>query len=367
VESNDHRTLATRLGARRRFQRDLSAERELRRFEVGLPESGLRLDVFLAAKLRWASRARIRAWIEGGRVEVAASTDAPTTRRAGAPRGAQRLRGGDVVAVSLDAAHVDAGVPTGGETPPVEVVFEDAWLLAVAKPSGCNVHPTRRHLADSLLERVHRREREREPSATAAGGWLPSPCHRLDRDTSGVVLFARDPATRAAVGRQIEERSVRKSYLAWVRGELERASGEIDLPIGPDPRSALANRRAVCARGAGQAALTRWRRLERRGGASLLELEPVTGRTHQLRVHLAAIGHPILGDALYQRHDGTGDVAGADALFLRSLGGLSEAEAIALLGHHRLALHAVRLELLHPAGARPVVVEAPPPSGFSPR
>lgn len=362
MASREHNTASMRPGARRRFQRDLSADRELRRFEVGVPDVGQRLDRFLAARLRWASRARIRSWIEGGRVEVAASADAPAAQRAGSPRGSQRLHGGEVVMVSLDSAHVDAGVPASAP-PPLEVVFEDAWLLAVAKPSGCNVHPTRRHLADSLLERVHRRERELS-AAAGPDGWLPSPCHRLDRDTSGVVLFAKDPQTRAAIGRQIEERTLRKGYLAWVRGELEREKGEIDLPIGRDARSSLANRRAVCARGSGQAALTRWRVVERRSGNSLLELEPVTGRTHQLRVHLAAIGHPILGDVLYHRNVEAGD--GADELFVRALGGLSKDETVALFGHHRLALHAVRLELVHPADARLAVLQSPPPPDFAP-
>jgi 23S rRNA-/tRNA-specific pseudouridylate synthase len=115
----------------------------------------------------------------------------------------------------------------------------------------------------------------------------------------------------------------------------------------------LANKRAVCSAGSGQPALTRWRVRERWGGRTLLEAEPVTGRMHQLRVHLAAIGHPILGDALYRLDEG------CDDLFLRRLRGLTEDDATELLGHHRLALHALRLELEHPVLGRRLELHAP--------
>ncbi|HUP24543.1 MAG TPA: RluA family pseudouridine synthase [Thermoanaerobaculia bacterium] len=333
-------------GARRRYQRDLSADRDVRRFEVGLPDRGSRIDVFLAQRLRWASRARIRRWIEGGRVQVSPAWASPV-------RASLRLRDGDAVTISLDAEHVDYGTPIVEAAEPLLVVHEDAWLLAVSKPPGCSVHPTRRHRAGSLVELVHRRDRALPGEARHTDGWVPSLCHRLDRDTSGVVLFAKDPMSRAEVGRQIEARAVRKLYLAWVRGEVEGERGRIDLPIGPDPSSVLANRRAVCAPQCGQPALTLWRVLGRFSDRTLLALEPVTGRTHQLRVHLAALGHPILGDALYQSSS-RGD------LFLRSLRGNSADEAVGTLGHERLALHALRLELRHPALDRRFELYAPP-------
>ena len=335
-----------RARAVRAFQRDLSADREVRRFEVGLPDRGQRLDVFLAARLRWASRARVGVYIAEDRVRVAGRG-----AEARVPRAALRLHAGDEVVVTIDAVHVEASQP--GRTEPFLVVFEDRWLLAVSKPPACSVHPTKRHRAGSLVELVHRRERELPPEARQPEGWLPSPCHRLDRDTSGLVLFARDPATRAEVGRQIESRSVRKVYLAWVRGEVREEHGEIELPIGPDDSSSLANRRAV--RPNGQPSITRWRVVERFTRHTLVEAEPVTGRTHQLRVHLAAIGHPILGDALYGLPGADGD-----ELFVRRLSGMSDQDVTRLVGYYRLALHAERLELEHPELRRPLSLLAPP-------
>jgi RluA family pseudouridine synthase len=213
-----------------------------------------------------------------------------------------------------------------------------------------NLYPTRRHLGGSLTELVHRRHR-----ALGLPGSPPSPCHRLDRETSGVVLFAKDRETRAHIGRQFEERTVEKTYLAMVRGVPAQDEGVIDLPLGRDPASKVEIKQGPRFDGGGLAARTRWRVLERFDRAAppraLLELRPETGRQHQLRAHLAAIGHPILGDKLY---------LGGDDVFLLSLDrDLSAAELEQVGGLGRLALHAAALVVDLPSGNGPVRIAAP--------
>lgn len=351
----------------RPFQRDLSSAIEERRFEVGAPDDGRRLDAFLAARMAWRSRSRIQSLIAGARVSVAAPKAA--LPRAGSPaapvRSSTRVRAGDLVLVRLDSAFVDAGHgdagiagaerARGGEAlavaPEIVILHEDEHLLAVEKPAQMNVYPTRRHLGGSLTELLHRRHR-----GLGLPGAPPSPCHRLDRETSGVVLYAKDRGTRAAIGRQFEDRTVEKTYLALVAGLPRGDEGSIDLPLGRDLASRVEIRQGVRRDGAGQPALTRWRVRARypagagtpasrastwSAGCALLELRPETGRQHQLRAHLAAIGHPILGDKLY---------LGGDELFLASLERALRAEEVAALGgSERLALHAWRLALRHPA------------------
>ena len=283
------------------------------------------------------------------------------------------LRDGNRVIVRLDSAFVDAssgsvagavGLPAGDCVEvPIEIVYEDDRLLAVNKPPRMNVYPTRRHLGGSLVELVHRRHR-----ALALGGSPPSPCHRLDRETSGVVLFARDREARADVGRQFEERTVEKTYLAQVAGAPAQDEGVIDLPLGRDLGSRVEIKQGVRLDGGGLAARTLWKVRERSvGGAggiiasrALIELHPETGRQHQLRAHLAAIGHPILGDLLY---------LGGDDLFLASLEReLTAAELEAVGGVDRMALHAWRLGVRHPSTGARFTIEAPsggPPSSWS--
>jgi 23S rRNA pseudouridine1911/1915/1917 synthase len=347
------------------FQRDLSAPIEERRFEVGAPDHGRRLDVFLAERMSWRSRARIQALIAGERVTIERGGD-ESPRAAGKLRAGTLVRRGNEVVVRLDSAFIDAiavdGVGSspslagaGAEEMEIEVVYEDGHLLAVNKPSPMNVYPTRRHLGGSLTELVHRRHRAR-----GAEGSPPSPCHRLDRETSGVVLFAKDRDTRADVGRQFEERTVEKTYLALVAGLPADDEGVIDLPLGRDLTSRVEIKQGTRLDGAGSSACTRWKVRARfaAGDRALLELRPTSGRQHQLRAHLAAIGHPILGDVLY---------LGGDDLFLASLERpLTAAELAVVGGLDRLALHAWRLRLVHPATRQPVTVEAAPPVGLVP-
>ena len=330
----------------KRFQRDLSLDVDVRRFEVGEPDAGTRLDRFLAERLRWRSRTRVRELVVEGRVEVEPSKDLsgigqPKTRPA------LRLRRGQEVVVCLDSAHVEAaGCDDSQEDDAPEelrIVWDDDRLVAVSKPPGVNLYPTRRHRQASLLERVHRWH-----SASAGQSPPPSPCHRLDRETSGLVLFARDREARAFVGEQFEARTVIKTYLAITSRPPSPAEGRIVGPLGPDSTSRVELKQAL--REDGKPARTDYRTLEPVGAGALVEVRPRTGRAHQIRAHLASIGCPILGDKLY---------FGGDEVFLRHLAGELESEDWAQLGLERQALHAHRLRLRHPGTSQSFEIEAP--------
>jgi tRNA pseudouridine32 synthase/23S rRNA pseudouridine746 synthase len=192
---------------------------------------------------------------------------------------------------------------------PLPLIYQDDYLLVFDKPTGLLAVPGRGpDLQDCLSSRVQ----EEFPEALIV--------HRLDRDTSGLMLMARDPDTHRALGRLFEERKVEKTYTAIVRGWVEEDAGEIDLPMRKDMENSP---RHMVDRELGKPALTKWRVAERLADRTRLTLEPRTGRSHQLRVHMKEMGHPILGDALY-------------------------ADAVSLIMADRLMLHAERLSLEHP-------------------
>jgi 23S rRNA pseudouridine1911/1915/1917 synthase len=328
-----------------RPQRDLSLPDQEWRFEVGRPDHGVRLDGFLALRLRWRSRSGVQKAIAEGAVEVLPFKD-DTGAAIGSLRAGLRLRSGQEVVVRLPAAWRQEGDEAPAAPGTLEVVYEDEDLVAVSKPPHVNVYPTPRHRSGSLIERVHARERD----LYGGGRYPPTLCHRLDRETSGLVLFARSREARAHLSAQFESRSLAKIYLALVVGEPEAEQGEVDLPIGRQPDSPVEVRMGTPIDGSGQAARTAWRVARRLAGRTLLEVRPLSGRQHQIRVHLAALGHPIVGDKLY---------LGGDELFLRWLDrGLDPADR-ERLGLDRQALHAWRLEILHPRDGRPLELEAP--------
>jgi 23S rRNA pseudouridine1911/1915/1917 synthase len=213
------------------------------------------------------------------------------------------------------------------------------------------VHPSGRHLTDTLIQRVHVRygagfELER--------GGAPRLCHRLDRETSGVVLVGRSPAAHADVMGQFERREVEKEYLAIVHGVPEGERGTVDLPIGSSRASHVDLKMTVAVDG--QPAVTHWIARRRFQDCALLSCFPVSGRQHQIRVHLAAIGHPVVGDKLYG-HD--------EALFLRNLEGTLSREDVWALGMPRQALHNHRVVFRSPHGGRRVEVTSPLPLDMS--
>ncbi len=331
---------------KRRGQRDLSLDHVEQRFDVGEPDHGQRLDSFLAARVSWHSREGVRRFIQQGWVEVVAGKD-PQQAPIGTVRHGLKLRWGQEVVLRTPAPKPQEDTPAPVVAPDgLEVVFEDASVVAVNKPPGISVHPSKGHLTGSLIHLIHERHR----AVHGATEEVPTLCHRLDRETSGLVLAAKDQLARTRIGRQFEARTVQKTYLALVEGEMAEEAGVIELPLGRALTSTVRLKMTVRHDDGGQPSLTEWRVARRLPGRTLVELRPKTGRQHQLRVHLAAIGHPILGDKLYQ---------GGEEVFIRAVQGeLTDADR-ALLVLERQALHAWKLEVEHPMTGRQLVVEAP--------
>jgi len=215
---------------------------------------------------------------------------------------------------------------------PLSIVYEDEDLLIVDKPAGLVVHPSPGHWSGTLVNALLAR---RSSYGSIAGVARPGIVHRLDRDTSGLLIVAKHDAAQSGVMAQLKARRIKKTYLALVLGSVSAAVGRIEAPIGRDPK----DRKRMAVVAGGRAAVTGYRVRERFADWTLLELDLITGRTHQIRVHLAALGHPVAGDPVY----GTGTSRrGPDSL-------------------DRLFLHAWRLELVGPTSGRLVRAEAPLP------
>jgi 23S rRNA pseudouridine1911/1915/1917 synthase len=225
---------------------------------------------------------------------------------------------------------------------PLAMVYADADLVVIDKPAGLSVHPGAGRPAGTLVNALLHHVRD----LSGVGGVLrPGIVHRLDRGTSGLLVVAKHDAAHRALARQFAERSVEKEYLAVVLGVPASAAGRIDLPIGRDPRRRLTmSVRAPRAR----AALTEWRRVEVFDGAALLRVRLHTGRTHQIRVHLASLGHPIAGDAAY------GGTRTPPARGVRAR------QALAALS--RPALHSARLAFTHPTSGERLTFESALPA-----
>lgn len=281
---------------------------------VAAEHYGMRLDRFLDLQVPHLSRTRLRALIAAGSVRVDGDS---------APPG-RRLQVGQRVTLESEGEGPTAMTP---EALPLEVLYEDAHLIVVVKPAGMVVHPAGRHrtgtLANALAWHFNVAGRADPPVR-------PGIAHRLDRETSGVLAAARTQEALSALTVQFQRRTVEKLYLACAAGD-PGPGGEWEAPIGSDPTTTP--RWGV--RPEGRPARTRFRRLERIGEWSLLELEPLTGRTNQLRLHCAHFGHPIAGDRLF----GRGEEPGLSRLFL----------------------HAHRLGLVHPVTGEPLRFEAPLP------
>lgn len=275
---------------------------------------GERLDVFVARKLPELTRSRVRRLIDNGLVTI----DGRLPAKAGVA-----LEPGRRVVVTLPPPERTDLTP---EPIPLHIVYEDDDLLVVDKPPGLAVHPSPGHPSHTLVNAVL----AHCPDLSAiAGEGRPGIVHRLDKDTSGLIIVAKNDAAHLSLARQLKERRVEKTYLALVQGRVEPREGVIDAPIGRHP----AQRKKMAVVERGRAARTRYRVLREVDGYSLLELGPETGRTHQIRVHLASIGHPVAGDALYGR-------GGPPSL-------------------RRQFLHAQRLAFQHPRSGGRLELEAP--------
>jgi len=294
-------------------------------FGVGKRDEGKRLDQFLHERIPGLSRTRIQQAIRE-RVELSWGVR---------PRPATPVRPGGEVRIGYTPLAEDL------LELPIPVLRQEAAWMAVDKPAGILVHPVNKVRENSLIRMLRRQEDCEELRLV----------HRLDRETSGVLLVAADHACARALSLAFMHGDVRKEYLALIRGCIEGESGRIDMPIGDATRSAVYTRREA---GCGQEAHTRWAVERRLDGQTLLRVFPETGRRHQIRVHLAAIGHPILGDILYGRGD-------EDYLKLvRGDGDPRQTED----GPQRQLLHCARLEFPDPGCVGRTEVMAPLPADF---
>jgi len=323
---------------------------EPRNLSVPPDAAGQRLDQFLTGQLDGVSRSRVQLLLEQGDVLVDGAR----------PKASHKLRGGESIIITGEPHP--APLRAVAEDIPLSVVYEDANLAVVDKPAGMMVHAgsgatddarSRGTLVNALLHRF------RALSSTS-GELRPGIVHRLDKDTSGLIMVAKNDRTHAGLARMFSGREIRKTYIALVHGAVERPKGTIAAAIGRDPvrRTRMTTRVQENAR----AAVSHYevvRRIETRFGKfTLVRVRIETGRTHQIRVHMASIGHPVVGDTLY---GAAGQLtAGATEAGTRATAGRKSAEPERLrLG--RNFLHAAELEFTHPVTGRQMALKAPLP------
>ncbi len=292
--------------------RDLSQPLESVELRVQASDEG-RLDLFLARRLAWRSRSGVKALIEEGRALVNGERRKP----------ASRVRVGDVVTVDV---RREGPAPA---SPPlrIRVLFEDEHMIALDKEGGVVVHPVGSHQQGTLLQELHRR---------AGKGPLPKLIHRIDQHTSGVLLVAKREEVRAAMGEMLERGGIAKAYEALLLGCPEWEEREEDAPLGPVLDSRILH---GVDRARGKAARSRFTVVRRFPFATHARVSIETGRTHQIRVHAAHLGHPLLGDHLY-------------------------GDGIPLPGFARFALHARSVRFVHPVTRAETLIEAPLPAAF---
>jgi len=284
---------------------------------VGEAEAGRRLDVVLGEREELGSRSQVAALVRDGVV----TGDGRVRPKS------FLLTEGQTVVVRLPQVPAPR---LAAETLPVHVVFEDRWLLVVDKPAGMTVHPSRGHSAGTLVNALL--------GHGLAGGedYRPGIVHRLDKDTSGLLVVAKNAEIHRRLVQMMRVRSIDRRYLALVHGTISAETGTIDAPVGRDPARRLS---MTIGGAAARPAVTHFRVMERVGDFTLLEARLETGRTHQIRVHLLGIGHPVVGDPTYARRDP--------------------------LGLGRQFLHSYRLSFVHPATGERLHLESPLPADLT--
>jgi 23S rRNA pseudouridine1911/1915/1917 synthase len=291
----------------------------LHKLQVGA-EGGLRLDKFLAAELPDHSRARLQALIKAGHLTI---NGQPVIKSS------VMLEGGELIELRVPAAASAGLIP---EKIPLDIIFENDEVVVVNKPAGMVVHPAAGHATGTLVHAVL----AHAPEIEGIGGELrPGLVHRLDKDTSGLILLAKNERAQRFLQTQFQSREVQKTYIALVDGQPRTVTGRIEAPIGRDPRER--KRMAVVRAEKGRSAVSIYRTIEQFAEHTLLEVDIHTGRTHQIRVHLAFLGTPVVGDLVYGKRK-------------------------ASLPLKRHFLHAARLSLIIPGEKEPRHFEAPLPA-----
>lgn len=250
-----------------------------REYELTAEESGQRLDKYLAEKMTDLSRSRIKELVQAGEVLVNGKKS----------KVSYKVQKGDLIQVTvlpLEPLALEA------ENIPLDIVYEDEDVIVVNKPQGMVVHPAVGHPSHTLVNALlyHTKDLADSPE-----GFRPGIVHRIDKDTSGLLMVAKNAAARESLEKQLATKSNKRQYLAIVHGNFAEEEGTIDAPIGRNPK----DRKQMAVVEKGKSAVTHFKVLEQYQGYSLVECQLETGRTHQIRVHMAYIGHPLAGDPLY--------------------------------------------------------------------
>ncbi|MGO9777495.1 MAG: RluA family pseudouridine synthase [Terracidiphilus sp.] len=324
---------------------------ELRTIEAPAEAMGQRLDLFLAAQLEGVSRSRVQMLIDQGDVLVDGLRE----------KASLKLRGGE--RIDITGEPHPAPLKATAEEIPLDVIFEDADLAVINKPAGMMVHAgsgqseearNRGTLVNALLYRFK--------ALSATGGDLrPGIVHRLDKETSGLIVVAKNDRAHAALAELFSSRQIKKTYIALLQGAVERARGTINANVGRDPQRRT--RMTTKPLGDARAAVSHYevvRRLANRFGKfTLVRVRIETGRTHQIRVHMASIGHPVVGDTLYGGSGHLTDQVASQAATSKAARRKSEPEKLRL---GRNFLHAAQLEFPHPRTGKLLQLEAPLPA-----
>jgi 23S rRNA pseudouridine1911/1915/1917 synthase len=327
-----------------------SEEFQTRTIEVPAEAAGQRLDQFIATQLEGVSRSRVQMLMDQGNVLVNGERE----------KASLKLRGGERIV--LTGEPHPAPLKATAEDIPLDVVFEDTDLAVVNKPAGMMVHAgagqsedirSRGTLVNALLYRF-------KALSSTGGDLRPGIVHRLDKDTSGLIVVAKNDRAHAALGEMFSSRQMKKTYTALVQGALERERGTINASVGRDPlrRTRMTAQPNENARTAVSHYEVVRRLATRFGKFTLVRVRIETGRTHQIRVHMASIGHPVVGDTLYGGAGQLTDQVAAQAAQSRAARRKSEPEVLRL---GRNFLHAAKLEFAHPVTGKLLQLEAPLP------
>jgi 23S rRNA pseudouridine1911/1915/1917 synthase len=330
---------------------------EPRTLSVPQDAAGQRVDQFLVTQLDGVSRSRVQLLLEQGDVLVDGAQ----------PKASYKLRGGESIAVTGEPHP--APLKAIAEDIPLNVVFEDANLAVIDKPAGMMVHAgsgqtedarSRGTLVNAML---HRFQSLSTGSVSGGGDPRPGIVHRLDKDTSGLIIVAKNDRTHAALARMFSSRQIRKTYIALVHGAVERQKGTITAAIGRDPvrRTRMTTRVQENARAAVSHYEVVRRIVTRFGKFTLVRVRIETGRTHQIRVHMASIGHPVVGDSLYGAASQLVDQEAIQAAQSKAARRNANPEQLRL---GRNFLHAAELEFAHPITGKALALTAPLPEAL---